>query len=58
MKVLILMGSPRIHGNTAELCIPFMEVLHENDAEIKYVEFADMIIEKGRGSRNVRSKNF
>ena len=27
MNVLILMGSPRLHGNTAELCKPFMEEL-------------------------------
>lgn len=25
MNVLILMGSPRLSGNTAELCKPFME---------------------------------
>lgn len=38
MKVLILMGSPRLHGNTAELCKYFMEELTEQKAEIKYVE--------------------
>ena len=27
MRVLILMGSPRLHGNTAELCRPFIEEL-------------------------------
>lgn len=25
MNVLVLMGSPRLHGNTAELCKPMME---------------------------------
>ena len=38
MKVLILMGSPRINGNTAELCKPFMEELRMNGAEVKYIE--------------------
>ena len=38
MKVLILMGSPRLHGNTAELCKPFMEELAAHDAEVKYIE--------------------
>ncbi len=38
MKVLILMGSPRLHGNTAELCKYFMEELKEQAAEIKYIE--------------------
>ena len=38
MKVLILMGSPRLHGNTAELCKPFMEELTGQGAEVKYIE--------------------
>ena len=38
MKVLILMGSPRLHGNTAELCKPFMEELTEQRAEVKYIK--------------------
>ena len=38
MKVLILMGSPRLHGNTAELCKPFMEELAKQGAEVKYME--------------------
>lgn len=37
MKVLILMGSPRLHGNTAELCKPFMQELEKENNEIKYV---------------------
>lgn len=44
MRVLILMGSPRIYGNTAELCKPFMEVLKKQNAEIKYVELENMDI--------------
>lgn len=35
MKVLVLMGSPRLHGNTAELCKPFMEELTKQGAEVK-----------------------
>lgn len=37
MKFLILMGSPRVHGNTAELCKPFIETLERHGAEIRYV---------------------
>ena len=33
MNVLILMGSPRLRGNTAELCKPLMEELKEQGAE-------------------------
>ena len=38
MNVLILMGSPRLHGNTAELCTPFMEELAAHKATVKYIE--------------------
>ena len=38
MKVLILMGSPRVHGNTAELCKPFINELEEKKIEIRYIE--------------------
>ena len=38
MKVLILMGSPRLHGNTAELCKYFMEELKEQ----RYSKFRGM----------------
>lgn len=37
MKILILMGSPRVHGNTAELCKPFVQELEEQKAEVKYM---------------------
>ena len=33
MNVLVLMGSPRLHGNTAELCKYFMEELENQNAE-------------------------
>lgn len=41
MKILILMGSPRIYGNTAELCKPFMAELEARGVEVKYVTLED-----------------
>ena len=32
MNTLILMGSPRLQGNTAQLCKPFMDELRKNGA--------------------------
>ena len=49
MNVLTLMGSPRLHGNTAELCKPFMEELKENGAEVHYVTLADKDIKPCKG---------
>ena len=49
MNVLILMGSPRLHGNTAELCKPFMEELKENGATVRYVTLADKNIKPCQG---------
>ena len=49
MNVLILMGSPRLHGNTAELCKPFMEELKENGADVRYVTLADKDIKPCKG---------
>ena len=49
MNVLILMGSPRLGGNTAELCRPFMEELKENGADVRYVTLADKDIKPCRG---------
>lgn len=49
MNVLILMGSPRLRGNTAELCKPFMEALKENDAAVRYVTLADKNINPCKG---------
>lgn len=37
MKVCILMGSPRINGNTAELCKPFITELEKNAVETVYI---------------------
>ena len=49
MNVLILMGSPRLRGNTAELCKPFMEELKENGANVRYVTLADKNIKPCKG---------
>ena len=49
MNVLILMGSPRLYGNTAELCKPFMEELKGHGALVRYVTLADRDIKPCRG---------
>lgn len=49
MNVLILMGSPRLGGNTAELCKPFMEELKHNGAAVRYVTLADKKINPCQG---------
>ena len=49
MNVLILMGSPRLHGNTAELCKPFMEELEASGADVRYVTLADKDIKPCKG---------
>ena len=41
MNVLILMGSPRLRGNTAELCKPFREELERLGAELQYMILSD-----------------
>ena len=49
MKVLVLMGSPRRRGNTAELCKPFMAELEANGAAVRYVVLADRNIQPCKG---------
>ena len=41
MNALVLMGSPRLHGNTAELCKPMMEEMKALGAQVRYVTLAD-----------------
>jgi multimeric flavodoxin WrbA len=36
MRISIFMGSPRLKGNTAELCMPFIDELQANGAEVSY----------------------
>ena len=49
MNILILMGSPRLQCNTAELCKPFMEELEAGGAHVRYVPLADKDIRPCRG---------
>ena len=49
MNVLIFMGSPRLQGNTAELCKPFMEELKAQGAAVRYVPLADKNIKPCKG---------
>ena len=56
MNVLILMGSPRLGGNTAELCKPFMEELKEHGAFVRYVTLADKNIRPCRGCYTCQDK--
>lgn len=49
MKVCILMGSPRLNGNTAELVKPFIEELKANGVQADYITLADKNISPCRG---------
>ena len=49
MNVLILMGSPRLQGNTAELCRPLIEELEAGGASVSYVTLEDKDIAPCRG---------
>lgn len=49
MNVLILMGSPRLQGNTAELCNPFMAQLQQMGAAVRYLTLADKTINPCKG---------
>lgn len=49
MNVLILMGSPRLQGNTAELCKPVMAEMESCGAAVRYMTLADRDIRPCRG---------
>lgn len=49
MRFCILMGSPRLTGNTAEILKPFISELEENSAIIDYIPLADKNISPCRG---------
>lgn len=49
MNVLVLMGSPRINGNTAELCKPFIEELKNNLVNVEYIELTRLNIAPCKG---------
>ena len=40
-KFCILMGSPRLNKNTAELLKQFMQELNDNNCKIEYITLAD-----------------
>ena len=44
MRVCILMGSPRMNGNTTELCKPFMDELRLHQSEVEYIVLHGMNI--------------
>ena len=48
-KFCILMGSPRLNGNTAELLKPFMQTLKDNGCEVTYITLDDKEIKPCRG---------
>ena len=41
MHVCILMGSPRLCGNTAELCKPFIDEFRLHNVEVEYITLHD-----------------
>lgn len=49
MNVLILMGSPRLQGNTAEICKPLIDEMEKQGAQVRYVTLADKNILPCRG---------
>ena len=49
MRFVIFMGSPRILGNTAELCKPFINALELSGAEVRYIPLAKYHILPCRG---------
>lgn len=49
MRICILMGSPRLNGNTAELLKPFIKELKENAAEVVCITLADKKIAPCKG---------
>ncbi|HOQ75337.1 MAG TPA: flavodoxin family protein [Thermoclostridium sp.] len=49
MKFCVLMGSPKLNGNTAELTKPFVDELKRNGAEVTYITLADKNIKPCKG---------
>ena len=41
MRVCILMGSPRMNGNTSELCKPFIDELRTHKTDVIYITLHD-----------------
>lgn len=49
MKVCVLLGSPRLNGNTAELLKPFVNELIQNGVEVAYITLSDKNISPCKG---------
>ncbi|MDD3243291.1 MAG: flavodoxin family protein [Eubacteriales bacterium] len=49
MNFCVLMGSPRLHGNTAALCAPFLQELSAQGAAYTYFELYQQNIQPCRG---------
>ena len=49
MKFCILMGSPRLNGNTAELLKPFISALKAGGADVAYITLSDKNISPCKG---------
>ena len=56
MRVCILMGSPRLNGNTAELCKPFIDELKQNNVEVQYITLHDKNIASCLGCYHCQRK--
>lgn len=49
MKICILLGSPKLHGNTAELLKPFVDELEKHHVEVDYITLTDKEIAPCKG---------
>ena len=49
MRFCVLMASPRLNGNTAELVKPFLTELKKNESEVTYITLAEKNILPCRG---------
>lgn len=49
MRICILNGSPRLHGNTAELLKPFVEELQKSDAQLNNYTLVQMNVASCKG---------
>jgi len=57
MKFCILMGSPRLKGNTAELLKPFISELEQNKTEVTYITLQDKNIQPCKGCYSCQNVN-
>ncbi|PKM40523.1 MAG: NADPH-dependent FMN reductase [Firmicutes bacterium HGW-Firmicutes-9] len=49
MQICVLNGSPRLHGNTAELLKPFVEVLQQSDVTLNNYTLVQMNVASCKG---------